>query len=175
MGILFSIKWESLKTEITRTLRPTHLTPSEQYTHVCLWVLLNSPLLIGCDLTKIDAFTLSLLTNHEVIAINQDPLGKQADVISESGTEYYRKKIREEQIWVKPLGDGSKAVGLFNLGDEPKEITLNWADMGICGDQIIRDVWRQADLGKFNNSFSTTVLPHGVVLLKVTNKKSGNN
>jgi alpha-galactosidase len=85
-------------------LHPTRLTPNEQYTHITLWSLLCSPLLIGCDMTKFDDFTLNLLTNDEVIAVNQDPLGKQAGRIAQDG---------ELEIWAKPMQDGSKAVGLF--------------------------------------------------------------
>src|SRR5262249_53597885 len=90
-------------------LRPTNLTPNEQYTHLSLWCLLAAPLLLGCDLTQLDDFTLGLLTNDEVLAIDQDPLGKQARRVKEgrrAGTE----------VWARPLADGTVAVGLFNRG-----------------------------------------------------------
>ena len=67
------------------SLHPTHLTPNEQYTHISLWCLLSAPLLIGCDMTKLDDFTLSLLTNDEVLAVDQDPLGRQAARIAQDG------------------------------------------------------------------------------------------
>jgi alpha-galactosidase len=115
--------------------RPTLLTPDEQYTHMSAWCLMSVPLLLGCDLTKLDAFTLSLLTNDEVIAINQDVLGKQATVISKQG---------DCGILAKDLFDGSKAAGLFNTGDTGvKTIVLSWKDMGIQGKYIVRDLWRQ--------------------------------
>ena len=95
-------------------LHPTHLTPNEQYTHISLWSLLASPLLIGCDLTKLDDFTLNLLTNDEVIEVNQDPLGVQAHRIF---------KRDDVEVWAKPLEDGSKAVGLFNLGEDEQPVS----------------------------------------------------
>ena len=90
-------------------LHNTNLTPDEQYTHITLWSLVASPLLIGCDMTQLDAFTLGLLTNDEVLAVNQDPLGKQATHVkddSASGVD----------ILARPLADGTLAVGLFNHG-----------------------------------------------------------
>src|SRR5581483_5266440 len=78
-------------------LHPTQLTPDEQYTHITLWCMLASPLLIGCDMTHLDDFTLSLLSNDEVLAVDQDPLGKQAAQTVVDG---------RRQIWVKELADG---------------------------------------------------------------------
>ncbi len=92
-----------------RNFHPTNLTPDEQYTHVSLWSLLAAPLLIGCDMTKFDDFTLGLLSNDEVLAIDQDPLGKQATRLKED-------KEKGIEIWTRPLADGTVAVGLFNRG-----------------------------------------------------------
>jgi alpha-galactosidase len=142
--------------------RPTELTADEQYTHMSAWCLMSVPLLLGCDLTKLDDFTLSLLSNDEVLAVNQDMLGKQATVIS-----------RQEDIGVmaKSLEDGSIAAGLFNLADNGKqEVVLNWADLKISGKYIVRDLWRQKDLGVFDGSFKTTVNQHGVVLVSLRKK-----
>ena len=88
---------------------PSQLTPDEQYTHISLWSLLSAPLLLGCDMPKLDAFTLSLLTNDEVLDVDQDPLGKQATRLD-----------GEAEVWVKDMEDGSKAVGLFNRGEAPR-------------------------------------------------------
>ena len=140
-------------------VRPTHLTPSEQYTHISLWCLLCSPLLIGCDMTKLDEFTLNLLTNDEVLDVSQDPLGRQAARIAKSGPL---------EIWAKDLEDGSKAVGLFNRGEAATSITVKWSDLGVSGQQSVRDLWRQKNLGKFPDQFKTDVSRHGVVLVKVT-------
>lgn len=135
---------------------PSRLTADEQYTHISLWSLLDSPLLIGCDLTKMDAFTMNLLTNDEVIELNQDPLGKQAGrVKAESGLE----------IWAKELEDGSKAVGLFNRNSKTETIQVTWDSLGLTGEQIVRDVWRQKDQGLFFDSFWSEVPAHGVKLI----------
>jgi alpha-galactosidase len=139
-------------------VRPTRLTPNEQYTHISLWCLLSSPLLIGCDLTKLDPFTLNLLSNDEVLAVNQDPLGRQAGRLAKDG---------RVQVWAKDLQDGSKAVGLFNLGEEPATAAAHWSDLGLEGQHSVRDLWRQSDLGAFNGEFQTVVPRHGVVLIKV--------
>jgi alpha-galactosidase len=139
-------------------LHPTRLTPNEQYTHISLWCLLDAPLLIGCDMTQLDDFTLSLLTNDEVLEVNQDPLGKQAARISKNG---------DLEIWAKQMEDGSLAIGLFNRGNAPTKVTAHWADLGIKGKHRVRDLWRQKDLGKFANEFSADVPRHGVVLVRV--------
>jgi alpha-galactosidase len=147
-----------------RNLHPTHLTPDEQRTHMSLWCLLASPLLLGCDLTKLDAFTLSLLTNDEVLDVDQDPLARQASRV-------YRDTTNQVEVWSKALEDGSKAVGLFNRGSTETNVTANWSDLGISGKQTVRDLWRHADLGGFDGSFAATVPSHGVVLVKVTTVK----
>jgi alpha-galactosidase len=152
-------------------LRESKLTPDEQYTHISLWCLLSSPLLLGCDLSQLDEFTLNLLTNDEVLAVNQDALGNQA--IKAIITDTY-------QVWVKELKDGSMALGIFNTGsDDPVEafswddkpqgsqITVSWQELGINGKKMVRDLWRQKDLGEFEGSFSTTVPFHGVTLVRM--------
>ena len=139
-------------------LHPTRLTPDEQYTHISLWCLLSAPLLIGCDLEKLDDFTLNLLCNDEVLAVDQDPLGKEAACVAVNG---------DARVYAKDLEDGAKAVGLFNLGDQPATVTASWNDLKLSGGQIVRDMWRQKDLGGFENEFTATVAPHGVVLVKI--------
>jgi alpha-galactosidase len=139
-------------------LHPSRLTPNEQYTHISLWCLLSAPLLIGCDMTQLDPFTLNLLENDEVIAIDQDPLGKEAVAVAKNG--YVR-------IYAKDLADGSKAVGLFNLGETEAQVTANWSDLGLKGKLRVRDLWRQKDLGKFTDSYTANVPRHGVVLVRV--------
>ena len=141
-------------------LHPTRLNPDEQYTHISLWCLLSAPLLIGCDISKLDDFTLNLLTNDEVLAVDQDPLGKQARQVI-ANIDY--------QVWEKELEDGTKAIGIFNLTEDHMNITINWDEMGMSNKCKVRDLWRQKDLGSFKESFSTKVVPHGVVLIKVTN------
>jgi hypothetical protein len=154
-------------------LHPTRLTPDEQVTHFTLWSLLASPLLIGADMSHLDEFTMSLLTNDEVIDVNQDPAGKQARrVLSGDG----------EQVWVKDLEDGSKAVGLFwaddgarkpadyfRWSDDPaaRTITVSAKDLGISGKFTVRDLWRQKNLGVHSGKLTAIVPYHGVVLVRV--------
>ncbi len=139
-------------------LHPTKLTPDEQYTHISMWCLLSAPLLIGCDMSRLDNFTTSLLTNDDVIALDQDVLGKQARQII---------KNNDYQIWVKELSDGSHAIGVFNISKQTKDITIHWKDLGLSKKEHVRDLWRQKDLGKYKNSFVTPVASHGVRLIKV--------
>jgi alpha-galactosidase len=138
--------------------RDSRLTPNEQYTHISLWSLLASPMLIGCDMTQLDEFTLSLLTNDEVIEVSQDPLGKQAHRIS---------KDENVEVWAKDMEDGSKAVGLFNRGEFENAVTVKWSELGLSGKQTVRDLWRQQDLGGFADSFSVKVARHGAALIRV--------
>ncbi|MDB5023742.1 MAG: putative Ig protein [Mucilaginibacter sp.] len=137
----------------------TRLTPDEQYTHISLWSLLSSPLLIGCDMGHLDPFTLSLLTNDEVLAIDQDALGREARQTA---------KKDDYQVWTKELEDGSKAVGIFNTSDKYQLIKLNKADAGLGGYTKVRDVWQQKYLITAAGEFVTKVPPHGVVLVRVS-------
>jgi len=140
------------------TLRPTRLTPDEQYTHISLWALLSAPLLIGCDLSQLDAFTYNLLTNDEALAINQDELGRQAwPIFRQNGLE----------IWAKELKNGDFAVGLFNRSLQKHPVELKWEYLRLSGNFVIRDVWRQKTLGTFQDSFKTAVRSHGVVLVRL--------
>jgi len=142
-------------------LHPTRLSPNEQYTHISLWALLASPLLIGCDMTQMDDFTFSLLSNDEVLDINQDPLGKQAGRIAQLGNM---------EIWTKEMEDGSLAVGLFNRGLFDGKIVMKQTDLGISGSYILRDVWKQQDLGPFTDRYEITLPSHGVQLLRLYKK-----
>jgi alpha-galactosidase len=145
-------------------LHPTHLTPDEQYSHMSLWCLLSSPLLLGCDVAQLDDFTLGLLTNDEVLAIDQDSLGKQATQISNQDGHV---------VYAKTLEDGSFAVGLFNRGEAESTVGVKWGPWGTLatpdGDAtfVVRDLWRQKDLGSFKGKFETKVAPHGVVLVRL--------
>jgi alpha-galactosidase len=140
---------------------PTGLTPDEQYTHISIWCLAASPLLLGCDLQKLDEFTLNLLTNDEVLAVNQDTLGKQGLCVSKEG------QGDMQQVYAKELEDGSKAVGLFNLGEASAAVTAKWSDLKISGKHSVRDLWRQKDLGQFDGQFQITVAAHGAELVKI--------
>jgi alpha-galactosidase len=139
-------------------LHPTGLRPNEQITHITLWALLAAPLLIGCDLADLDHFTLALLTNAEVLEINQDPLGRQARRVTEKdGLE----------VWARPLSDGTRAVGLFNRTRGAAPVTVAWRDLGLTGPQPVRDLWLRQDVGRLDSGFTATVPRHGAVMLKV--------
>jgi alpha-galactosidase len=141
-------------------LHASRLTPYEQYTHISLWCLLSAPLLIGCDMGNLDDFTLNLLKNRHVIAIDQDALGVQADkIIDKEGF----------QVWVKPMADGSKAIGIFNLNNSYANYTLNFKDIAPGKVTNVREVWTQKRLKYPGNKISCHIPPHGVKLIQVFN------
>ena len=149
-----------------RTLRDTHLTPNEQLTHISLWALQAAPLIIGADLSQLDTFTTNLLGNSEVLAVDQDPLGKAAGRTRQQG---------RAEVWARPLADGTMAVGLFNRDLVARTITVHWSDIGLSGSQPVRDLWRHEDVGAKRDSLSAVVPRHGVLLVKIgTPKRSGN-
>lgn len=137
---------------------PTPLTPNEHYTQMSLWSMVAAPLILSGDITRLDEFTLSILSNDEVIQVDQDPLGKPGYRVSKSGNT---------EVWKRELEDGSIAIGLFNREEKETKITAYWSDINISGKQYVRDLWRQKDLGKFNNKFTASVPRHGVVLVRM--------
>ena len=157
-------------------LHPTRLTPNEQYSHVSLFSLLAAPLLIGCPIEQLDAFTLNLLSNDEVIEVNQDPLGKPARlVLEEQGV----------QIWLKPLEEGAYAVGIFNtanFGRTPESYfrwedeqavnyTLDFNKLKLNGVFDVRNVWTQKEVSVRAKKFNALIPHHGVVMIKLTPAK----
>ena len=153
-------------------MHPTRLTPDEQYSHISLFALLSAPLLIGCPIEQLDAFTLNLLTNDEVIDIDQDPLGKSARLMADEGGV---------QTWLKPMQDGSYAVGFFNTDDygklpqsffrwgteKPKNFNVMFAKLGLKGKWRVQDVWRQKNLGVKESSFTSIIPHHGVMMYRL--------
>jgi alpha-galactosidase len=132
---------------------------AEEYrTHMSLWALLAAPLLAGNDLSTMKPETVAMLTNREVIAIDQDRLGKQADRVWAEGSQ---------EIWARPLADGSKAVGVFNRFDWPQTIEVDFLELGFKGSVKARDIWAAKDLGTLPSKYVARVPGHGVVLLKV--------
>jgi alpha-galactosidase len=164
------------KVSTAAVMHPTRLTPNEQYSHVSIYSLLAAPLIIGCPIEQLDSFGLNLLTNDEVIAIDQDPLGRPGRLVGDSAGV---------QVWIRPMEDGGFAVGLFNTADfgktpesyfrwgDEKPVTYSWelAKAGLKGKWKLRDVWRQKDLGVFEGGFSTTIPYHGVLLLRAYPEK----
>jgi len=132
---------------------------SDEYlTHMSLWALLAAPLLAGNDLSKMTPETLSILTNKEVLAVDQDGKGVQGRRIAQEGPL---------EVWAKPLADGSTAVGLFNRGESTNPVTVSFRDIGVRGSARVRDLWKHKDLGSFDGGYTEDVPRHGVVLVRI--------
>jgi len=137
---------------------PTTLTANEQYAYMSMWCLMAAPLIFSGDMEKLDPFTLNVLCNAEVIAIDQDALGKQARIISLDD---------ESLVLAKPLEDGSVAVGLFNLEEQQHAIAVDWRQLGLPGPCRARDLWRQKDLGTVDGKYEALVQRHGISLVRL--------
>jgi alpha-galactosidase len=135
------------------------LDVNENRMQMSLWCLLAAPLLASADLTKISSADLAILTNPEVIAIDQDPAGVQGYRVFEEGPL---------EVWVKPLADGSKAVGLFNHDERATPVTASFKEVGIRESASVRDLWARKTLGVFKDSFTAEVPTNGAVLLRMT-------
>jgi len=137
------------------------LSDIEARAHFSLWAILASPLMAGNDLRTMSATTREILTNQEVLAVNQDPLGRQGRRATKRG---------DLEVWSRELYDGSRAVVLFNRGDSEAEIGVNWPDIGYPSriEASIRDLWRHADVGRFARGWSARVPAHGAVMVRVT-------
>jgi len=137
---------------------PTPLTPDEQYTQISLWCIQAAPLILSGDITRLDDFTLGLLTNDELIEVDQDPLGKAGWRVSQKDSL---------EVWKKPMEDGSIAIGLFNRSNKKAKVTAAWSDLEITGPQKARDLWKQKDIGTYNGKLKSIVNPHGVVVVRL--------
>ena len=137
------------------------MNTTEYETHFSLWCLIKAPLLIGCDVRNMSNDTFRILTNPEVIAINQDPLGIQGNKVKSDGTR---------DVWASPLSDGSFAVLLLNRGNTTTNITANWNDFGLDLSQeaSVRDLWAHKDLGTVKGNVTTSVVKHGVAMFRIT-------
>jgi alpha-galactosidase len=133
------------------------MTDIEYQTHMSLWALLAAPLLAGNDIRDMRPFIASVLMNKEVIAVDQDRLGKQAVRVAKEGTT---------EVWSRPV-QGGWAVGLFNRGDKPQTVAASFGNIGVNGSHYVRDLWAHKDLGLMAGEFSTDVPSHGVVLVKI--------
>ncbi len=134
------------------------LSDDENRTHMSLWAILAAPLLAGNDLTDMTAATVAILTNPELIAVDQDAGGIQGHRVSQEGPL---------EVWVKPLSDRSKAVGLFNRGESSNMMSVRFRDIGARKRAAVRDLWALKDLGSFEENYSAEVPRHGVVMIKV--------
>ncbi len=140
-------------------LRDCELTRAEQVTHMTLWALLSAPLLLGCEIREIDEFTFNVLANPDVLDINQDPLGKSAQM---------RGKTGFVQIWSKPLADGSVAAGMINHGPVPAKANLDFALVDAPGSCRVYNAWLRADEGVFQRMIEVELGPHESCLYRLT-------
>jgi alpha-galactosidase len=133
----------------------------ENKAHFSFWALLASPLMAGNDLQAMTPEIRDILTNRDVIAVNQDPLGMPGRKVRDDGPR---------EVWVKPLADGSKAVIAFNRGTEESGFPVFWEDIGLAPGTkaLVRDLWRHEDFGVFTGRYDAAVAPHGVAMVKVT-------
>jgi len=142
----------------TGKVKKTRLLPVEQYSQISLWSILGAPLILSCDLSRIDDFTLGLLTNDEVLAVNQDALSVAPRCISAG-------LLRE--VWLRALEDGSTAACFFNRLPFRRRVKLDFKDQGLPNHCNVRDLWRQKDRGIFEKEVSLMVPGHGVVMVKL--------
>jgi alpha-galactosidase len=137
------------------------MTTTEYRAHFSFWCLLAAPLIAGNDLKNMMPEIKEILTNKEVIAVNQDPLGMEGRRVKEKG---------DLDVWARQLKDGSRAVVLFNRGSAETEMSVSWEELGYPAHLTaqVRDLWQKKDLGKVSGGFSAKVASHGVVMVKVT-------
>ncbi len=137
------------------------MTATEYRAHFSLWSLLAAPLMAGNDIRSMSAETRDILTNREVIAVDQDPLGKQGSKVRDDG---------DTEVWARPLTDGSRAVILLNRSSKEAKVGVSWVEIGYpkaLGAQV-RDLWKHQDLGVLKGSYEAAVPGHGVVMVKIT-------
>jgi alpha-galactosidase len=138
------------------------MTTTEYKTHMSLWSILAAPLLAGNDLQHMSPEILAILTNKDVIAVDQDVAGRQGTRISKSG---------DSEVWAKPLSDGSKAIALFNRGGSETKVSITWADAGFkATPRHARDLWLHKDVSLEGDQFAATVPSHGVIMVRVSAK-----
>ncbi len=140
---------------------PEGLNENEERTMFSIWAIMASPLFLGNDVTDMPQYVKDIVMNKEIIAIDQDKLGRQGEVVQdlESGS----------QVWLKELEDGFKAVAIINRSEKPEKITINWDNLNIPGPWKIRDLWEHTDKGTFTDEYSVKLKPHETVVIKLTN------
>lgn len=137
------------------------MSTTEYRSHFSLWAMMAAPLMAGNDVANMDAATRDILLNKEVIAVDQDPLGRQG------------RRVRDEgdlEVWARPLADGGRAVLLFNRSEKAAEIAIDWAELDYPRTlkAEVRDLWAHKSLGRIKRRYAAIVEPHGVVMLRVT-------
>lgn len=146
------------------------MTKDEYITHFSMWCMLAAPLMAGNDLTKMDKDTHEILTNKEVIAVGQDPMGEQGRRFMDMG---------EKEIWAKPLSNGELAVCFLNRTDFPWKLDYNWRAQTIyfanevnihANEYVIRDLWKHKDIGTTAQNTKVTIPAHGVLMVRLSKK-----
>jgi alpha-galactosidase len=141
-------------------ISPVKMNTLEYRTHFSMWCMVAAPLIAGCDLRTMSPEITKILTNKEMIAVDQDPLGKQGRRIRDDG---------DLELWIKELSGGKVAVALLNRASEPADITFTWKELGIKGKRKLRDLWLHKDLGKFEGSFTgKNIASHDAIVLLLT-------
>ena len=135
------------------------MSDTEYKTHMSLWAMLAAPLLAGNDLRQMTPETLAILTNREVIAVDQDKLGKQGRRAWNSG---------DQEIWTRQLSGGDIAVAFFNRSKAEAKITAKWADLGVPAKRKARDLWLHQNVDLSAPEYSTTIPAHGVLMLRIS-------
>jgi len=137
------------------------MTTTEYEAHFSLWCILAAPLMAGNDLRTMSPDAARILTNRDVIAVNQDPLGRQGRRVRDDG---------DLEVWSKEMADGGRAVALLNRGAAEANISVAWTEIGFpSGFELkIRDLWKHQDLGKFKGKFAAAVPSHGVTIIRLS-------
>jgi len=135
------------------------MTDTEYKTHMSLWAILAAPLLAGNDICDMTPATKEILQIREVIAVNQDKAGIQGKRVSQNG---------DQEIWVRELADGDRAIGIFNRGATTADAIVKWADLGVKGKiKKVRDLWEKKDVKVDGPEYKVSVASHGVAFLRV--------
>ena len=137
------------------------LTAAENRAHFSLWCMLNAPLILGNDLRQIPDETLEVISNKEVIALNQDPLCRQAEKVVDTG---------DIEIFTKPLANGDLGVCVLNRGGTMQKVTVKWDRLGLQSSSRVkaRDLWAHKDIGEFSESIETSAPSHDVVVYRIS-------
>jgi alpha-galactosidase len=135
------------------------MTNDESRTNMTLWSILAAPLIIGNDVRRMTPDVRDILMNKEIIAVDQDRLGKQGRRIVKDGTS---------EVWIRPLSDGSTAVAIFNRGGDGVRVDVKWSALGLADEERVRDLWKHSDVGDLAGGYKTTVVSHGSVFLRAT-------
>jgi alpha-galactosidase len=150
-----AVGWNDLDSLEVMNNTTSGLSYEERQSITTLWAMANAPMYLGGDLTTLDSFGKQILSNDEVLAVNQ------------SGHPATEALAGDTPVWISDLGNGSYYVALFNLNAFPSRVVVPWSSLGFANAARVRDLWNHIDLGRYDRGFSTTLLGHGVRLLKV--------